>query len=97
MVEHYALAMKFDLAVGYEALDASSLQVDQASHHVAGSLAHGNLLILSTKEPAQIGVDLILGQLGGVLAQDVDVGSQVNICQADGVVDGERSSDHLTS
>ncbi len=80
MVEHHALATKFNLAAGYEALIASSLQVDQASHHVTGSPACGKLLILSAKEPAQIGAELILGQLGGVLAQDVDVGSQVNIC-----------------
>ncbi len=96
MVEHYALAMKFNLAVGYKALVASSLQVDQASPHAAGSLAHGELLILSAKGTAQIGAELVLGQLGGVLAQDVDVGSQVDVCQADGV-DGERSSGHLAS
>ncbi len=68
MVEHHALATKFNHAVSYKALIPSSLQVDQASHHVAGSPARGKLLILSTKEPAQIGAELILGQLGGVLA-----------------------------
>ena len=52
MVEHHALIAKFNLVVGYKALVASTLQVDQASHHVARSLARGNLLILSTKEPA---------------------------------------------
>ncbi len=41
-------------------------------------------------------MELILGQFGGALAQDVDVGSQVNICQADGA-DGDRSSGHLAS
>ncbi len=96
MVEHHALTTKINLAAGYKALIASSLQVDQASHHVAGSLAHGKRLILSAKEPARIGAELILGQFGGVLAQDVDVGCQVDICQADGV-DGERSSGHLAS
>ncbi len=35
-------------------------------------------------------MEQILGQFGGVLAQDVDVESQVDICQADGV-DGERT------
>jgi hypothetical protein len=75
--------MKFNLAAGYTALIVSSIQVDQASHHIAGSLAHGKRLILCAKEPAQIGVELILGQFGGVLAQDVDIGSQVIICQAD--------------
>jgi hypothetical protein len=96
VVESHALTTKFNLAAGYEALITSSLQVDQASHHVTGSLAHGKRLILSAKEPAQIGAELILGQFGGVLAQDVDVGSQVNICRADGV-DGEWSFGHLAS
>ncbi len=68
MVEHHALTTKFNLAIGYKAFIASSLQVDQASHHVAGSLARGKLLIFSTKEPAQIGAELVLGQFGGVLA-----------------------------
>ncbi len=80
MVEHQALTTKFNLAVGYEALVASTLQADQASHHVAGSLACGKLLILSAKEPAQIGAELVLGQLSGMLAQDVHVESQVDIC-----------------
>jgi hypothetical protein len=53
VVEHYALLTKFNLAIGCEALIAGSLQVDQASHHVAGSLAHGKQFILSAKEPAQ--------------------------------------------
>jgi hypothetical protein len=96
VVEHHALATKFNLAVGYKALEASSLQVDQTSHHVAWSLARGKLLIFSAKEPASIGAELVLGQLGGVLAQDVDVGSQVDIHRADGVY-GERSSGHLAS
>ncbi len=69
MVEHHVLAMKFNLVVGYKALIASSLQIDQANHHVAGSLACGKWLVLSAKEPAQIGPELILGQFDGVLAQ----------------------------
>jgi hypothetical protein len=96
VVEHHALVTKFNLAVGYKALVASSLQVDQVSHHVAGSLVRGKLLILSAKEPPRIGAELVLGQLAGVRAQDVDVGSRVDICQADGV-DGEQSSGHLAS
>ncbi len=39
---------------------------------------------------------MVLGQLGDVLAQDVDTGSQVNVRQAD-AVDGEQSSGHLAS
>ncbi len=68
MIEHHALTTKFNLAIGYEALIASSPQVDQASHHVAGSVTRGKWLILSAKEPAQIGAELVLGQFGGVLA-----------------------------
>jgi hypothetical protein len=61
VIEHHALVTKFNLAVGYKALIASSLQVDQASHHVSGSLARGKRFILSTKESARIGTELILG------------------------------------
>ncbi len=57
-----------NLAIGNEALVASSLPVDQASYHVAGSLACSKLFILSAKEPAPLGMELIFGQLDGVLA-----------------------------
>ncbi len=52
MVEHHTLATKFNLAAGYKALVASSLQVNQASHQVAGSLKRDKQLVLSAKELA---------------------------------------------
>ena len=93
--EVHALVAKLDLSIGDKAFVAGGLQVDQTSHHVAGN-ARSEWLNLSAKEPSRVGLELILGQLGGVLAQDVDIGSQVNMRQADGV-DGERSSCHLAS
>ncbi len=46
--------------------------------------------ILGTKKPAGVRFDLFLGQLGSVLAENVEVVVQINICQGN-VVDGERS------